>query len=230
LAWIAAGGAALCCRRATVAAVFCGRCWRAARIVGVLLFVVLAAWAGASYARDSVAGAGRVGLTVACAAFFTLTAWAAITAAFTHDDTPVEMLVYTQSSHEIVNLRDRIDALAKASGMGHNLPIVVDPKDGYAWPWAWYLRHYHDVSYASPDAPGYRGPEGAVLLIHKDNAASVDGTAYAQTPYKHRWWFSETYRGLTVGKAVSEVTHWKSLKRSGRFSFTVVRRDYDGIG
>ncbi|HLF78600.1 MAG TPA: hypothetical protein VJB57_14050, partial [Dehalococcoidia bacterium] len=191
----------------------------ALRIAGLVLLSGLGVWVGAARGSDGWRGAGRGALVVVFAALLTLTGRAAVTAAFTNDDTPVEMLVYTQSSHDIVDLRDRIDALAKATGLGHNLPIVVDSTEGYAWPWAWYLRHYHEVTYQDPKTPGYRGPEGAVLLIHQANAPNVDASAYTQTPYKHRWWFVEetTYRGLTVGKVISTLTSWEKLKGLGNF-------------
>ncbi|HLF78556.1 MAG TPA: flippase activity-associated protein Agl23, partial [Dehalococcoidia bacterium] len=191
----------------------------ALRIAGLVLLSGLGVWVGAARGSDGWRGAGRGVLVVGFAALLTLTGRAAVTAAFTNDDTPVEMLVYTQSSHDIVDLRDRIDALAKATGLGHNLPIVVDSTEGYAWPWAWYLRHYHEVTYQDPKTPGYRGPEGAVLLIHQANAPNVDASAYTQTPYKHRWWFVEetTYRGLTVGKVISTLTSWEKLKGLGNF-------------
>jgi uncharacterized protein (TIGR03663 family) len=189
------------------------------RVVGALLLAGLGVWVGASGSGEGRQGALRGVLVVAFAALLTLTGRAAVTAAFTHDDTPVEMLVYTQTSHDVVELRNRIDALAEATGLGHNLPIVVDTTDGYAWPWAWYLRHYHDVSYQVPSTAGFRGPEGAVLLISTANAANVDSSAYTQTPYKHRWWFVEetTYRDLTPGKVISTFTHWHKLKGLANF-------------
>jgi hypothetical protein len=137
------------------------------------------------------------------------------------------MLVYTQTSPEIPRLMDRIDALAKESGMGYNLPIAVDQTDGYAWPWAWYLRHYHDVAYINQGSIGDFVPkEGSVLLIHLNNTARVDGAGYTQVPYKHRWWFNETYRGLTAGKVLDIATSWSQLNALG--DFFLYRRPVEG--
>jgi predicted membrane-bound mannosyltransferase/DNA-binding beta-propeller fold protein YncE len=187
------------------------------RVAGMLTLVGLAVWSGTLLSREGRMGLARGLAAVAFGVLLTLTARASLTAAFTNDDTPVEMLVYTQTSHDVVEIRDRIDALAQASGLGYNLPIVVDSADGYAWPWAWYLRNYHAVQYASPNASGYRGPEGAVLLINQSNAPLVDASSYSQTPYKHRWWFEETYRDLTLGGALKELASWDSLQSLGRF-------------
>ncbi len=148
---------------------------------------------------------GRGVLAVGVAALLTLTVRASITAAFTHDDIPVEMLVYTQTAPDLKQINDRIDALAKKSGLGHNLPIVVDNTDSFAWPWAWYLRDYHNVSYVDVNQ-SYTPPKGAVLLVNRSNVAYVTDSTYTQVPYKHRWWFNETYRELNFHDAASIVT------------------------
>jgi predicted membrane-bound mannosyltransferase/DNA-binding beta-propeller fold protein YncE len=165
---------------------------------------------------------GRALLVIVVTALFTLTVRASLTLAFKNDDTPVEMLVYTQTSHDIPDLRDRIDALAKRSGLGHNLPIVVDNADSFAWPWAWYLRDYHSVSFVDIGAD-YQPPAGAVLLINRSNANKIDASQYSQTPYKHRWWFNETYRELSFKDAGNVLLH--SSSRSSLIHFFFYRRD-----
>jgi predicted membrane-bound mannosyltransferase/sugar lactone lactonase YvrE len=153
---------------------------------------------------------GRGVLAVGVAALLTLTVRASITLSFKHADIPVEMLVYTQTAPDIVQLRNRIDALAKNSGLGHNLPIVVDGADSFAWPWAWYLRDYHNVSFVDVNKD-YQPPAGAVLLINRSNAQLITDSTYTQVPYKHRWWFNETYRELNFHDAASIVTSSKGF-------------------
>jgi predicted membrane-bound mannosyltransferase/DNA-binding beta-propeller fold protein YncE len=171
---------------------------------------------------------GRAALVVGVAALLTLTVRAGLTASFTHDDTPVEMLVYTQTSPDIPDLRDRIDALARHSGLGHNLPIVVDQSESFAWPWAWYLRDYHQVSYATVSRD-YEPPAGAVLLVNRSNAGFIqDAGAYSQTPYRHRWWFNETYRDLNFREAGEIVTSRSGLESLVRFFLH--RRSETNIG
>ena len=170
---------------------------------------------------------GRALLTVGVAALFTLTVRAGLTLAYVHDDTPVELLVYTQTSPDIPVIRDRIDALAQRSGLGHNLPIVVDNADSFAWPWAWYLRDYHNVSYVNIDA-NYVPPAGAVLLINRSNSAKIDASQYSPAPYKHRWWFNETYRDLNFKDAADVLTH--SASRTALVSFFFHRRDASNTG
>ena len=113
-----------------------------------------------------------------------------------HGDVPEELLVYTQTSGDIPILRDQVDKAAKESGLGDNLPIVVDSVDGYTWPWAWYLRDYKSVSYTTISA-NYAPPQGAILFISKQSATNVTlGEGYNEgVPYHHRRWFPEEYRG-----------------------------------
>jgi uncharacterized protein (TIGR03663 family) len=165
------------------------------RLAGLVLLAVLFGWTVAALAGGRQALA-RAGLAVVLGALLVLAVRAALTASFRNADTPVEMLVYTQTAPDIPAVRDQIDALAAETGLGHNLPITIDPTDGYAWPWVWYLRDYHDLRYASPDRPGYQPPVRGVMLIHRANAAYVTGDGYNQQLYKHRWWFNEDYKNL----------------------------------
>ncbi len=117
-----------------------------------------------------------------------------------HGDTPVEMLVYTQSSPDIPVLRDEIDRVAAASGLGHDLPIEVDSE--LSWPWVWYLRDYNHVGYPSFSGD-YQPPTGTVLLVWDENASglSLSPDSFSEgVPFTLRWWFPEygTYRDLTV--------------------------------
>jgi predicted membrane-bound mannosyltransferase/DNA-binding beta-propeller fold protein YncE len=117
-------------------------------------------------------------------------------ASFEHGDIPVELLVYTQTSPDIPRLRDAIDQVAKATGLGRDLPVLVDQE--FTWPWVWYLRDYRAVSYrSSTDGPL---PEGAILLVEKSKVASLqlDPAQYdSGQPFRLRWWFPENYRVLT---------------------------------
>ncbi len=167
-------------------------------LAGLMVFAALAGWAVATYFSAGKQAFGRAALAIGVAALLTLTVRASINASYANDDTPIDMLVYVQSTPDITALRDRIDTLARESGLGHNLPLVIDTTDGFSWPWAWYLRDYHDKQYISSIKPDYVPPAGAVLLIARSNAGNFNGAGYAPTPYKHRWWFNEEgYRSYT---------------------------------
>jgi len=112
-----------------------------------------------------------------------------------HGDVPVELLVYTQTSGDIPVLMDKIAEYAKETGQGEGVKVVVDSTDGYTWPWAWYLRNYHNAEFPAIGA-NYQAPPNAIVLAAKQNAQNVQLTGeYDQTPYHHRRWFPEEYRG-----------------------------------
>jgi uncharacterized protein (TIGR03663 family) len=121
--------------------------------------------------------------------------WIAVLASFDHGDVPREMLVYTQTSPEVPDLMERIERTARTSGRGRDLPVIVDTT--YTWPWAWYLRDYR-VTY-DDIGEGFSLPEDAVLLIARENEGRVEPLLdrYQEpVPYRLRWWFPETYRGI----------------------------------
>jgi uncharacterized protein (TIGR03663 family) len=111
-----------------------------------------------------------------------------------------EMLVYTQTSSDVPKILDQIEQMAEETGLGKDLPIAVDSRDAFSWPWVWYLRNYHNVSYPNMSG-GYEPPANAVLLINISNEAdmqsNLDGYGEGQD-YSHRWWFPETYRSIEL--------------------------------
>jgi uncharacterized protein (TIGR03663 family) len=134
---------------------------------------------------------------------------AGVVAALEHGDIPVEMLVYTQTTPELVRIKQQIDRYARESGLGYDLPITVDSTEAFTWPWAWYLRDYRRVSYPELGPylrnPALLGslPDGGVLLTEIANAQAGVAVAGKYGPgqrYKHRWWFPEEYRSTTTGK------------------------------
>ncbi|MCI0439666.1 MAG: hypothetical protein L0177_11120, partial [Chloroflexi bacterium] len=130
-----------------------------------------------------------------------LTVRAGATAAYQNGDTPVEMLVFTQTSPDITRLLGDIEDVRETNG---SLPIFVDDTSGFTWPWAWYLRHYDGVSY-TPYRSGST-PTQPIVMVHSqylsDAREALIGAGYeGGERIRHRWWFpEETYRGLTPAK------------------------------
>ena len=121
-------------------------------------------------------------------------------ATYDNGDTPVEMLVYTQTSPQIAELARYIDSVEGS------VPVTVDGTSGFQWPWAWYLRNNNSVGYPTYESSSNtEGVTTSVLLVHERNrlpTASPTSDGYGEgIRLKHRWWFPEqTYRGLTFGK------------------------------
>ena len=99
-------------------------------------------------------------------------------------DVPVEMAVYTQTAPDIVNIRNRIDALAESSGLWQELcPSLSTARTRSPGLWAWYLRDYHDVQYAEPRAQAFfQAKPGAVFLVNRSNLSALDASSYSQGP------------------------------------------------
>ena len=141
-------------------------------------------------------------------------------ASYKNSDIPVEMLVYTQSSPAIPRIAQDIEELRERNG--GTLRVAVDSTDGYAWPWAWYLRDTEGVSYpclsADAGCGGMKAPPDAevVLLAARNEPLAkekMDGYTRVEL-YEHRWWFPENYRDVTPAKLFQGLTSrdtWKTM-------------------
>jgi predicted membrane-bound mannosyltransferase len=157
-------------------------------------------------------------------AMFSLSLFGAFRLSYINSDVPVEMLVYTQTSADIPNIKKNIDRLAEASGKGNDLKILVDSTDGYSWPWAWYLRDYETASYPcigngeGCSTLGKQIDADVILLAYRNQSFGPDSLHRFQDPirYKHRWWFPESYRGLTLKTmyaSAKEKDPWRRIVR-----------------
>lgn len=171
------------------------RVWAAP--IALFGLVLLASWPSLrSIGSNKVAQAAAAALLVLMLAVTVRTSWRLN---YFNGDTPVEMLIYTQTSPELLTVLKDIDRLAFESGQGKDIRITVDSNDGFTWPWAWYLRDYKNVEYVSLGSMS-AAPSGSVLLLSSNNFSSarpfLDKYGEGQQ-FKHRWWFPEVYRNLT---------------------------------
>ncbi len=139
-------------------------------------------------------------------------------ASFRNADRPTEMLVYTQSSPDIGRIARDIASIAESSGQQQALPISVDGDDGYAWPWVWYFRDYDSVGYPSYSSDTQPiNSDGGVVLVNANNGDQADqallDAEFTQIQrFKHRWWFPESYRGITSSDVWYGITHRSSWR------------------
>ena len=145
----------------------------------------------------AAAGAGAAAVVLLVA----LSVRAAFGVSFAHPDTPIEPLIYTQTSPDVPRLTREIGEHVAARGDA--VPIVVDTTSSLTWPWAWYLRDHPDVRYL-PAGSVQEGayPEDAIV-ISSSITLPYDAplrTRFAYTrPYVHRWWFPEAgYKGTSL--------------------------------
>ena len=140
---------------------------------------------------------------------FALTLRTGIEISFSHPDTPIEPLIYTQTTPEVPVLARQIEAAAFDTETGEQRPIYVDTSSSLTWPWAWYLRHL-EVSY-SPEETFRDGslPEGAILVVTLNAITPTDPLRFDyQDPirYRHRWWFPESgYRQTSPSFLLSGI-------------------------
>lgn len=182
------------------------------------------------------AGAPRPGLlwagaSAGAALLAAASLWTAYGVSFRHPDTPVEPLIYTQTSPQVPLLAREIEEFVRARP--GPTPVIVDTTASLTWPWAWYLRDLPDVGYLGPDAIREYGPgEGAVLI----SASSTVGPAWrlsnqfeAPRPYVHRWWFREDgYRAATAGGVLEQLASGELL--ADWVSFVTSRTEEETIG
>ena len=168
--------------------------------VGVVL------WVGS---RVSWRTAGQVAAVGLFAALMVFTLQAGATAAFDQgepDGAPPELLIYAQGSPKLGIIRDNIDKLAKESGLGRDLKIVLDNTTNI-WPWPWYLREYRSVTYTSFDDT-FVPEAGSVILVNVNNQQQVApylDDYHEGIPYTHMWWFPEIYRGLATNQFLADL-------------------------
>jgi uncharacterized protein (TIGR03663 family) len=127
----------------------------------------------------------------------------AIQVTYEHPDSPVEPLIYVQSSPDVVWVAREIDQVAKQTGQGKDLRILMDngwgdgTHESVAWPFEWYLRDYKNRSYFTKTIDATRNPaDYPVLLVMASNVEPIQEHLrhYTGQKYKLNWWFPEDYK------------------------------------
>ena len=174
-------------------------------LVAIILLSVLAAW----LVRRSSAGNGSALASLGIAGFLAAaTAWVAVQAAYTHDDSRPEILVYAQGSYD---LREGIAELERLFLQEPDSALQANPVrvDYDAWyPLQWYVRHYEEkrqlrfTCFKDKGGDGgcsspADGPDASAFLVaahHRpDSPGSMQGFRELETR-RNLLWFPETYR------------------------------------
>ena len=128
---------------------------------------------------------GRLALVVVAlgAAYLGFSSWSVNAL---HRADPREFLVATQSSEDVLAIRDRIRAIAA------DRAITVDSADGATFPWAWYLRDL-DVSYLDLTEQPLRN-DPILLVTEQSRARHLPGLArYDGRRFRFRVWWVRDY-------------------------------------
>jgi uncharacterized protein (TIGR03663 family) len=135
---------------------------------------------------------GRAGLALAAVAALYV-GYASYQANVVHPADPREILVSTQSSTQVLGVRDEVRRLDARSG--GRLTITVDAADGATFPWAWYFRDL-GVGYLDMTQPGAQ-PTSQVLLLTDPARVRLgpELTAYEGRRFDFRVWWVRDYGG-----------------------------------
>jgi uncharacterized protein (TIGR03663 family) len=136
---------------------------------------------------------------------------------YDHPDTPSEPLIYVQSSHDVVWIRDEIDRIAAQTGQGKDLKILLDngwndgDHEAVSWPFEWYLRDYRNRRYFTKTIdPSLNLADYPVLIARSTNLDPIQNelSQYVGTKYKLNWWFPEDYKEFAAdGPGFNVGTH-----------------------
>lgn len=174
--------------------------------------------------RWAVLGAS---VTVALLLLGALSVRTAAAVAYAHPDTPIEPLIYTQTTPGVPRLAREIEALA-ARDPARPVRIVVEETDGLSWPWAWYFRGVPNVAYVSAARLATDATPDALLIALPETLAAYPEIASGRevVAYRHRWWFpEERYKSITLGQFVSGVLSGALPRDWARFLWSRIPPD-----
>jgi uncharacterized protein (TIGR03663 family) len=131
---------------------------------------------------------------LATAAFSALTLWTMVESNFLYDAPRPDqdanhrretMLSYVQSTYDVNEVMERIEAAGKQLGTGDQTRLAVS--GNATWPFSWYLRHY-PVNWAA----NLRDIDVPVLIVDKEVAKVHDEVLldkYEKVPFQIRGWW-----------------------------------------
>ncbi len=174
-------------------------------LAGALAFVGLIVVLGYLMARRigyaSFAAFAAIPIFVVLMALSVRAGWHA---SYENGDVPVEMLVYTQTSPDLVLIRNEVESVSEGGQS-----VLIDNASGFSWPWAWYLRNHPSKNFPSYDNGIEADPDASVLIVHTKNRSGVDAALndnYTDAlKVKHRWWFPENYKGLSLRRFIGSL-------------------------
>jgi uncharacterized protein (TIGR03663 family) len=172
--------------------------------------------------RAPALGAAAGGAAVALLLLAVLSLRTGFEVSYAHPDTPLEPLIYTQTSPDVPELSraihelaaERAERRASAECQGQldaprcqPLAVIVDDGEGASWPWAWYLRDLPSVSHLPAATAASQANEHTLVLALRSSLANqpaLNQRAPAGRPYRHRWWFPEEgYKQVSVEHVLS---------------------------
>jgi uncharacterized protein (TIGR03663 family) len=141
---------------------------------------------------------GRLGI-LAAAAGLAYAGYASFTVNALNGADPRELLVSTQSSVQVKQVAEQIQALAaRRARAGHPLSITVDAAEGATFPYAWYFRHL-DAGYVDLSTGSLGAPADVIILTEASRARLGPAlSAYRGREFSFRVWWVRDYGAMSV--------------------------------
>lgn len=157
--------------------------------------------------RGRLRGVG-LALTAVAGAYVVLSSWWVNAE---HRADPRELLVSTQSSEEVRDVRDRVMALAaerEEPGAGP-LTVTVDTAQGATFPWAWYFRDLESVGFDDLSSPASVPGPSDVLVLTEGSRQRLAGqlSGYDAERFAFRVWWVRDYGTLTPSTALDWIVN-----------------------
>ena len=139
---------------------------------------------------------------------------------FINNDIPVEPIIYTQTAPHLHKLVDEIEEISDINNLGYKMPITIDSRDGFSWPWQWYLRKFKFVTYKDhTNLDNVNIPKDTkVIVINTHNR--IDFLEHKPSNFDngrefiHRWWFpEEIYRDKKFNDLLNIFINMDSLNK-----------------
>ena len=133
---------------------------------------------------------------------------------------PREFLVSTQSSQQVKQVADQVQALYDGRGPGAQpLTITIDSAEGATFPYAWYFRHLGPL-YINYQEAGAAAPTSDVLVLTEASKARMEQAGqlagYEGRQFDFRvWWVRERGGFVNPGNFLRYVTQRKTWNETG---------------
>jgi predicted membrane-bound mannosyltransferase len=113
-------------------------------------------------------------------------------AAYELGDVPREMLIYTQTSPDVMRIARRLEELSRLRTSGLHMPIAHDDETV----WSWYLRDFTNTTDFGTSLAEPPGDDVQVVLMMYDRYLETSETrsyldGFVIQRYPLRWWFPE---------------------------------------
>jgi predicted membrane-bound mannosyltransferase len=120
------------------------------------------------------------------------TARAAYRLAFQNGDVPREMMVYTQTSPDVMHVMRNLEEASIRRGRGLAMPVLYDNETV----WTWYLRRFTNGTRVGPELIAPPEPDVMAVLMLQENfdrypQNRVYLNGFVVQRYPLRWWFPE---------------------------------------